>query len=144
MATEENKAIVLRLLEQGFNTNDAAVFDELLTDDFVNHDPSQPDAVDRVTLKQFWTALCHAFPDQHTAVEDLVGEGDTVVKRAVWRGTQTGELQGIPPTGKQATMSTVSIYRIADGKVREMWWAYDSLGLLRQLGFLPEPAPATA
>jgi len=143
MATAENKAIVLRLLEQGFNANDPAVFDELLAEDFVNHDPSQPAAADRETLKQFWAALCDALPDQHTAVEDLVGEGDKVVKRAVWRGTQAGELMGIPPTGKQVTMSTVSIYRIADGKVREMWWGYDSLGLLRQLGVLPEPAPAT-
>jgi steroid delta-isomerase-like uncharacterized protein len=142
MATEENKAIVLRLLEQGFNANDPAVFDELLADDFVNHDPSQPDATDREGLKRFWSALCHAFPDQHTAVEDLVGEGDRVVKRAIWRGTQSGELLGIPPTGKQATMSTISIYRLADGKVRDMWWAYDSLGLLRQLGALPEPSAA--
>jgi steroid delta-isomerase-like uncharacterized protein len=144
MAVEENKAIVLRLLEQGFNANDPAVFDELLADDFTNHDPSQPAAVDREGLKQFWAALCHAFPDQHTAIEDLVGEGDKVVKRAHWRGTQTGELMGIPPTGKQATMSTVSIYRIADGKVREMWWGYDTLGLLTQLGVVPQPAPAAA
>ena len=144
MATDENKAIVLRLLEQGFNANDPAVFDELLAEDFVNHDPSQPATADRETLKQFWAALCHAFPDQHTAAEDLVGEGEKVVKRASWRGTQTGEFIGIPPTGTHATMSTVSIYRIDDGKVREMWWAYDTLGLLRQLGVLPGPAPVTA
>lgn len=144
MATEENKAIVLRLVEKGFNANDPAVFDELLAADFVNHDPSQPTAADREGLKQFWAAVCHAFPDQHTAVEDLIGEGEKVAKRASWRGTQTAALMGIPPTGNRVTMSMVSIYRVADGKVREIWWCYDNLGLMQQLGVLPEPAPATA
>jgi len=144
MSIEQNKAIVLRLLEEGFNANDPAVFDQLLAEDFVNHDPAQPTATDREGLKRYWATVCAAFPDGHTTAEDLIGEGEKVVKRSSWRGTHTGELQGIPPTGKQVTLDTVSTYRIADGKVREIWWGYDNLGLLRQLGVLPQPTPAAA
>lgn len=142
MSTEENKAIVIRLLEEGFNANNPAVFDEMLAGSFVNHDPAQAAVVDREGLKRHWAAVCAAFPDNRTVVEDLITEGDRVVKRARWQGTHTGELQGIPPTGKQVTLPSISIYRIAGGKVGELWWGYDNLSLLQQLGVLPQPEPA--
>ena len=137
--SDENKAIVRRLLEEGFNANNPAVFDEMLADDFANHDPSQPASVDREGLKQGWSALCTGFPDQHSTIEDLIGEGDQVVKRATWRGTHTGEYNGLPPTGRTVTLPTISMYRIAGGKIKEIYWGYDSLSILQQLGVLPVP-----
>src|SRR3569623_1006003 len=65
MSTEANKALVQRLLAEGFNGGNMALFDELLAPDFVNHDPSSP-AVDRKGFKQWWMALRTAFPDMHT------------------------------------------------------------------------------
>lgn len=144
MTTEENKAIVRRLLEEGFNACNMAVFDEMLADDFTNHDPGQPAAVDREGLKQMWAGLCAAFPDQHTVADDVIAEGDQVVKRATFRGTQTGEFNGLPPTGRPVTNKSISIYRIKDGKVKEIYWGYDNLGVLQQLGVIPVPEPVGA
>jgi steroid delta-isomerase-like uncharacterized protein len=144
MSTEENKRIVERMLDEGWNPSNPAAFDELMTEDFVNHDPTAPQIRTREDLKAFHAARTAAFPDQHTTVQDLIAEGDQVVKRWTFRGTQTGDFLGIPPTGKQATLEGLSIYRIENGKIAEMWWGYDQLGVLQQLGVIPEPAQAPA
>lgn len=139
MTIEENKAIVRRLLEEGFNTGNLAVFDEMLAADFTNHDPAQPAAADREGLKQSWSALCAGFPDQHSVIDDLIAEGNRVVKRATFSGTQTGEFNGLPPTGRSVVIKTISIYRMEGGKVQEIYWGYDNLSTLQQLGVLPVP-----
>lgn len=139
MTTEENKTIVRRLLEDGFNAGNTSLFDEMLTRDFANHDPSQPAVADREGLKQYWASLRGGFPDQHTVIDDLIAEGNQVVKRATWHGTHTGEFTGLPPTGRAVTLKVISIYRIAGSKVQEIYWGYDSLTLLQQLGVVPIP-----
>src|SRR5690349_13655898 len=100
MSTEANKALVRRLLDEGFNAGNMALFDELLVPDFANHDPSMPMAVDREGLKQWWMGMRASFPDLHTGIEALIAEGDLVVKRAIGTGTQTQAFQGYPATGK--------------------------------------------
>ena len=144
MSTAENKTIVRRLLEEGFNAANLAVFDEMLAPDFANHDPANPAARDREGLKLHWAALCAGFPDQHSVAEDLIAEGDRVVKRATFRATHTGAFNGIPPTGRRITLQVLSLYRIVDGRVREIWWGYDNLGVLQQLGVIAQPETVTA
>jgi predicted ester cyclase len=65
------------------------------------------------------------------------------VSRLVVRGTHQGDFQGIAPTGKQVTIPAIRIYRVADGKMAELWVEFDALGLLQQLGAVPTPAQAT-
>ena len=79
-----------------------------------------------------------AFPDARSTVEDQVAEGDKVVTR--WRagGTHQGELGAIAATGKQFEMDGITIERVAAGKIAEVWVARDELGLLSQLGVLPD------
>ena len=141
MSTAENKTIVRRLLEDGFNAGNLAVFDELLAPDFVNHDPANPTVRDRDGFKQYWAALCAGFPGQHTVAEDLLADGDKVVKRAIFRGTHAGTFNGLPPTGKPVTIASISIYRIVDGRITAIWWGYDNLGVLQQLGVVPRAEP---
>jgi predicted ester cyclase len=83
--------------------------------------------------------LLPAFPDLNITIEDQIAEGDKVVTRWVGRGTQQGELQGIPPTGKQATTSGIAIDRIVSGKLVETWDQFDALGMMQQLGVVPTP-----
>jgi predicted ester cyclase len=64
-----------------------------------------------------------AFPDLQFTTEDLVVEGDRIAQRWSWTGTQEGEFMGAPPTGKKTTVSGISIVRIANGKVAEIWSA---------------------
>ncbi len=81
-----------------------------------------------------------AFPDLHFTVEEVIADGDKVVARYSARGTHKGELNGIAPTGKSTNVSGVTIARIANGKVAESWVNWDALGLMRQLGVVPEHA----
>ena len=144
MSAEENKAVVRRSVEEGWNGGNMAVIGECYAAGYVHHDPSQPQVRDYQGLLHWTGGLASAFPDVQTTIEDLVAEGDKVVKRWMSRGTHQGELMGIPPTGKPITLAGVTIYRLAGGQIVEGWWTYDSLGLLQQLGAMPVPEPAPA
>jgi steroid delta-isomerase-like uncharacterized protein len=72
--------------------------------------------------------------------DDIIAEGDKVVIRWTANGTHQGELMGIPASGNQTTWSGMTIYRFADGKIVESWWAYDALGMMQQI-MPPMPEP---
>ena len=143
MSTETNKAVVHRYVEDGYNAGNMAVIDELFATEFVNHDPSVPTVRDLEGLKQLILAQHAAFADVRTTIEDLVADRDKVVKRFTVRGTHTGDFNGIPPTGKQFTLEGIDILRLVDGKIQEIWIAYDMLGVLQQLGVMPQPEEAS-
>jgi steroid delta-isomerase-like uncharacterized protein len=84
-----------------------------------------------------------AFPDLKLMVEDQIAEGDKVVTRWSATGTHQGELLGIPPTGKQTTATGITIDRIQGGKIVETWTHWDNLGLLQQLGVVPQMGAPT-
>jgi predicted ester cyclase len=89
-------------------------------------------------MKAFVAGYRHAFPGARSTVEDQVAEDDKVVTRWRARGTHRGQLGPIPATGREFEMDGVTIERIVAGKIVEVWVARDELGLLRQLGMLPE------
>jgi steroid delta-isomerase-like uncharacterized protein len=138
MSAKENKTIVQRA-EELWNTGNLAIADEIHATDFVNHDPGDPDVRDLETYKGFIAAVRTGFPDFRVTIEDMIAEGDKVASRWTARGTHQGELMGIPPTGRQATWTTMTIYRFAGSKIVEAWWSKDMLGLLVQLGVIPPP-----
>jgi steroid delta-isomerase-like uncharacterized protein len=140
---DSNKEIVRRLGVEPWEGN-MGVIDELVAPDYIGHDPSTPEQRGREGIKEFITTYLAAFPDGRITVEDQFGEGDLVASRWVGRGTHTGELMGIPPTGKQVTVVGITISRVEDGKVVEEWTNWDTLGMLQQLGVVPEMAEAQA
>ena len=95
---------------------------------------------DLTDLKQSWQKLHAAFPDNQTTIDHLIAEGEQVAKRSTFVGTHQHEWNGIPATGKQITIKGVTVYRIVAGKIVELWWGYDSLGVLQQLGVMPVAA----
>ncbi len=142
MSTEENKATVRRLTEEGWNQGNVAVFDELTAPNWVYHDPVVPDVRTLEDYKRFVTETRSAFPDLHFMLEDMIAEGDKVVGRWTFHGTNTGAIvtpMPIPATGKQVTMTGILIVRFAGGKGVEVWDQADSLGLFQQLGLIPAP-----
>ena len=138
---EENKAIHRRAVEEVWNQRKLNVIDEIFAADYVGHQPGGPDIHGPEGLKQFVTMHRTAFPDIQFTVEDQIAEGDKVVIR--WKNTIThkGELMGIPPTGKQATQTGISFFRISGGKIVERWLNRDALGMMQQLGFKLVPPP---
>ena len=90
-------------------------------------------------IKEFITGYLAGFPDGRITIDGQLAEGDMVATRWTGRGTHQGELMGIPPTGKQVTVSGITISRVKNGKVVEEWSNWDTLGMLQQLGVVPAP-----
>lgn len=139
MSTEQNKAIARRWSEEIWGKGNLAAIDELFATNFVFNYPTTGAAPDREGYKQTVTEPFAAFADVHSVAEDLVAEGDKVAIRWSWGGTHTGEFMGVAPTGKQVTITGISILRIAGGKIVEEWGEMDNLGLMQQLGAFPPP-----
>ena len=138
----DNKATVRRFIGQALNAGDLAVVDELVATDYVLH--VTPEVRGREGMKQFITEYRAAFPDYTCTIEDQVAEGEKVVTRWTVRGTQHGQLMGIPPTGKQVTLPGVVVDRLSNGHLVESWMQADALGMLQQLGVVQAAAGAGA
>jgi steroid delta-isomerase-like uncharacterized protein len=137
---EENKALANRLYTELINRADLSIADELVAEDFVDHNPPGPDmAPGREGLKQVFTEFNSAFPNMTLTVEDQVAEGDKVVSRLRFSGTQQGEFNGMPESGKSVSIGIIDIFRIEEGKIVERWGESDTLGMLVQLGAVPPP-----
>jgi steroid delta-isomerase-like uncharacterized protein len=130
---EENKALSRRFIE-GYVRGDTKLVDELLTPDFVFHDPSSKTGEVRAEdMKASIEWIHSAFPDARVTIEDQVAEGDKVVSRITIRGTHQRAFRGMAPTGEEIELKGVSIFRFSpEGKVVESWDSYDQLSLMRQ------------
>jgi steroid delta-isomerase-like uncharacterized protein len=135
---QQRKAVARRVFDEIFNQGRFEVADEIYAKDFVNHGVSRD-----VGLKEDqdaargWKA---AFPDLKMTVEMMIGEGNLVT--VLWRGegTNTGEGNGFPATGKRLAGRGITIWRIEGGKIREEWSEFDQLRIMTQLGLLPAPS----
>jgi steroid delta-isomerase-like uncharacterized protein len=138
---DDNRTVVRRWMEawNGGLAGLVRAVDELMADDYVRHDPNTPEVRGRKAQKQLVTMFLTAFDDLHLTIEDLVAEGDKVAGRITVRATHKGELFGIPPTGRQVTVSMLEIYRLAGDKIAEQWIVMDALGMMQQLGAIPTP-----
>lgn len=143
MSTEQNKALVRQLVEEGINQGNIRLVDELLAPDFIEHEELPPGIPPgREAPKVLFTMLRSAFPDFKATIEHLIAEGDTIVLHMTWTGTQQGEFMGIPPTGKSISISVIDIIRIVEGQGAEHWGVMDSMAMMQQLGVVPAPSQA--
>jgi len=137
MSTEENKALIRRFLEEVWVMGDPTVVDEFIASNFVLH-PTPSGGVPNLEAYKQWVGRVSAgLADRQSTIEDQIAEGDMVVTRWTFRGTHTGELMGIAPTGKQVTVTGISIDRVVGGKIVEEWNEMDDLGMMEQLGVVP-------
>jgi len=135
--TDDNKAIVRRVLDEVWNGQRLDRLDELVVQDYVDHAALLGQAPGLAGAKQTWATYIAAFADTRIWFEDLVAEDDKVAVRYSGAGTHQGELQAIPATGKGIRASSISIFRLSDGKIVDKWEQWDRLGLLQQLGAIP-------
>ncbi|MFZ0929209.1 MAG: ester cyclase [Syntrophobacteraceae bacterium] len=139
MEAEKNKAIVSEAMEVVFNKQNPDAVDKYYTADLANHDPNLPQIRNLEEFKQWIGALKTAFPlpYYHTVIDDIIAEGDRVVARWTNDLTGKGEYFGLPPMGKQAIFTGVTVFRFVGDKIAECWWSYDMLGALQQIGLIP-------
>ena len=131
---EENKAIVRRCMEE-LDKGNWAIFNELLTRDYVYHEPGR--SFTRDESEQFMRSLRVAFPDGRVTIEEMIAEGDKVVTRYTSSGTHKGEFMGIAATGKKVVVTGIVITRVDKGKIAEDWEEFDAMGFMVQLGAIP-------
>jgi steroid delta-isomerase-like uncharacterized protein len=116
---------------------------ELVADDYVAHVPGSAEPFrGKEGFREFVTTYRTGFPDGTITVDDQIAEGDIVATRWTARGTNTGELMGMPATGRQITVDGMTYSRIVDGRAREAWVTWDTLAMMQQLGAVPETMPA--
>ena len=139
MTVEENKALIRRFYAE-IDAGNLDTMDELVAEGYLDHNPPPfPGlAAGREGLKQAFRIFWRATPGRHE-IEDQIAEGDKVVTRLTAYGVHERDLPGIPATGRQVKMTGTAIHRIENGKITEKWSDKDTLGLLQQLGVLPDP-----
>ena len=136
-----NKEIVRRALEDSWQ--DPSVFDELISSDYVGYDPALPEPIRGPQgAKNNFKQYSDAFEGAHITVKDQIAEGDAVATRWEGRGRHTGELMGIPPTGKEIVVEGLNLTRLRDGKIVEEWSNWDTIGMLQQIGAIPSATAA--
>lgn len=140
MSTEQNKSIVRRWIDEGWNKGNLAVVDQIYAPAYVQHESSPIPVNSSEALKHYVAGYRTAFPDLQFMTEDLIAEGDKVVWRFTSTGTHNGPFAGIPPTGKRGIVPGVVIFRLENSRIVEGWVNVDSLSLLQQLGVIPVPA----
>ncbi len=135
--SEENKAAFRRVTD-AFSSRDFSAFDDRIAPEMVEHNPAPRQAPGPEGMKQMAGMFRTAFPDARITVEDLIAEGDKVAGRMSFTGANTGEFMGAPATGKSVTIQEIHICRFSGGKMVEHWGLEDSLGMMQQLGLIPE------
>lgn len=139
--SEENKALTRRSWEI-VNQGNLDLLEEVYAPDMIWHEPDQ-DLRGLEEGKQYYSTYLSAFPDLNVTVEDVIAEGGKVVTRWTMRGTHQGDVTELgPPTGRQIEIEGITSHRIEDGKIVEEWARYDNLGLMQQLGAIPEQQQA--
>lgn len=131
---QSNKEIVQAEFDSTWNEGN--VTEDRYVDDFVCHGlASAP--LDYDGLVADVDAFRTAFPDVHKEVEACIGEDDLVLVRYAATMTHQGDFAGVEPTGVSVDATGMVLCRVADGRIAEMWFNYDALGIMQQIGAVP-------
>jgi predicted ester cyclase len=134
---ESNKALVRWFYEE-IDKGNIGILDELVAEDYIDHSPAPLPglASGREGVKQAFRIFQQATPGYHR-IENQIAEGDKIVTPLTSIGKHEGDLLGAPRTGNEMKVMSITIHRIANGKLVEKWSEKDMIGLLQQLGVMP-------
>lgn len=132
--SNQNTEAVRACFEQASRGNFAAL-GAILTPDFVLHSPDEVRGADGLSsmVERYRSAL----PDLELTIDHQFAAGDYVASRFTIRGTQDGDLMGVPASGLPVEFTGITISRCRDGRIAEEWELTDTVGLLGQVGALP-------
>jgi predicted ester cyclase len=136
---EANKQLYRSYIEEVWNKRNPSIADRYLAVNLIEHNQHLPSGLGG--RKQFVTAVLAGFSDYHAEIQDVLADGDKVVARVLWTGTQDGPFLGRPATGKKLRFSTADFFRIENGKFVEHWDVVDSLPRAIALGLVPALNP---
>ena len=147
MSAEENKELIRQVMKErngvkGDTAKTRTWYQKYYASDFMYHDVSGED-MNREEVIQKSVTDAPSFPDVNYSIDDILAEGDQVVIRFTMQATHKGTFMGIPATGKKIIVKGIEIDRIVGGKIVETWDFLDSLGMMNQLGVVPNTTPKT-
>ena len=137
MSDEEQNETVVRACFARASQGDFEALHDILDDDYVIH-PEEAAGVDGLT--ELVEGYRSAIGGLTVTIDQQFSAGDYVATRYTISGTHAGELMGKEPTGKEVAFSGITVSRCRAGRIAEEWELTDTVGLLRQIGALPEPA----
>ena len=133
----ESKAVFQKFVD-GLNAKDADAIGQIMSANFIDHDlpPGQEPGIEGMVamMRGFFAA----FPDLKVTIDQLIAEGDLVAAAMTTEGTQTGDFMGIPASGKKISITEMHMFRVVDGKAVEHWGVSDAMGMMQQLGVMPQ------
>jgi steroid delta-isomerase-like uncharacterized protein len=135
--SEQNKAVVRRIVEDHWNKKNSALIGELFATNCAFHTPDGA-LQGQDGAKQLYDAYATAFPDFNLRADDILADGNKVVVRYTFTGTHKGPLAVVPASGKQANVQGVVIFRLAGGKADDVHFVWDKFALMQQIGALPQ------
>ena len=144
--SDANIAILRRWFEEVWNQKRRETIRELISPDCISHDLNDTggDVRGPDGFEAFFDRLVAAFPDIHIVVEDCFASGDKVVGRYVATMTHTGDYMGLRASGSKATVTGITIIRMANGQCVESWDSWDKLAMLHQVGGIQFLMPTAA
>jgi predicted ester cyclase len=129
---------VLHGIYEAINTGNLALLDKFVAPGYVEHSEGFQGVE---PFRQQVAAFRAAFPDLRVTIEDVLTDGDRFASRTTVTGTHTGDLMGMPATGKRISVEAVDIGRVHDHQAAERWGGLNMYTLLTQLGVIPAPQP---
>ena len=126
-----NPVDLAHLFADIMNSHDAGRFAELVSEDYVQHNPAV--APGRAGVVAFMGHWFETLSDTSVSVEDAFAAGDRAVGRYAYRARHTGPFVGVPPSGAEINMRSIDIWRVENGKLAEHWDVVDYAGLQKQL-----------
>jgi steroid delta-isomerase-like uncharacterized protein len=131
---------VLHGIYEAINTGNLDMLDELVAPDYTEHSEGFQGAG---PFKQQVAAFRTAFPDLRVTVDEvLLADGGRFASRTTVTGTHTGDLMGMPATGRHISVEAVDIGRVENGRAKERWGGLNMYSMLTQLGVIPAPQPS--
>ncbi len=137
MSVTKNREVTRRFSAEVWGEGNAMLADELIAPDLVEHTPFPAPVPGLEGHKQVLATFRAAFPDLKVTVDDVIGEGDLTYLSWHGEGTHTGDLMGIPATGKRVRITGMDILRLENGRIKERWAEINAFGLMQQLGVIP-------
>jgi steroid delta-isomerase-like uncharacterized protein len=130
--SDAHKALT-RQFFQRISAGDLTAVDELVSDDYVEHEQVPGLAPGKAGVRQLFEMFHSAFDHAGVAVDDMIAEGDKVFVLARMTGTQRGDFMGIPPAGNTINVSLCDYFRVDNGALIEHWGVMDAAGMMQQL-----------
>lgn len=136
-SSEAAKAVVRRNTEEVQGRGNFDAFEELFSDDFVDHTPQPGRTPDKDGARQLYRILRAAFPDFHAVIHWQTSDGELVTTYKTYHGTHKEAFLGVPATGRKIQFETVDVMRVHNGKIAEHWGVANLFSLMQQLGAWP-------